>query len=447
MYSYTLPNGIVINSDALVDAVLVEDKFPITFLDIETGALVQIPSPESLAIWVKEIGKSRRYFVIEHFDTDERESIAHSFIEMFLEEELSKKGVTEAKAACAGGNWITFAEYLIEHTDGWIHGWHQYVQDAAWEYVHDWLVNHPHVDITESFEGCGDCAICQAMADGKEPNFEELQKLFETEAIMQHVREQVKEPRTTKVGSTKNHGAKAEKNDRQTTKKSASKSSGAPADEATDVLVFKVSLEDVIPKVWRRLVVPGDSTFYDLHCAIQDAFGWEDSHLHSFRVDLRGKKDAHAKLGVGRLVDIMLPHPDRDDFGTPFGVEELDERTERLRDWFGAQTKQCMYEYDFGDSWEHIVMFEKHMARNIGEQYPQCIGGKNACPPEDCGGAGGYAHIKDVLTNRKHEEYDDMVEWLALEDEPFDPTAFDPKKVVFRDSQKSLRRYEKHTGI
>ena len=53
------------------------------------------------------------------------------------------------------------------------------------------------------------------------------------------------------------------------------------------------------------------------------------------------------------------------------------------------------------------------------------------------GGSGGYAHLREVLANPDDDEHDDMLEWLGIDDpRKFDPTDFDPKRVVFRRARK-----------
>ncbi|WP_445177242.1 plasmid pRiA4b ORF-3 family protein [Rhizorhapis sp. SPR117] len=47
---------------------------------------------------------------------------------------------------------------------------------------------------------------------------------------------------------------------------------------------LKVSLRDISPMIWRRLLVRSDLTLFGLHRVIQIAFGWEDYHLHAFKV-------------------------------------------------------------------------------------------------------------------------------------------------------------------
>lgn len=49
------------------------------------------------------------------------------------------------------------------------------------------------------------------------------------------------------------------------------------------ILRLRIELLLIEPLIWRRLQLPGDYTFWDLHVAIQSAFGWSDTHLHEFR--------------------------------------------------------------------------------------------------------------------------------------------------------------------
>jgi hypothetical protein len=46
-----------------------------------------------------------------------------------------------------------------------------------------------------------------------------------------------------------------------------------------------VTLRDVKPAIWRRLVVPASLTLRELHAVIQTAMGWEDYYPHLFEVD------------------------------------------------------------------------------------------------------------------------------------------------------------------
>lgn len=199
------------------------------------------------------------------------------------------------------------------------------------------------------------------------------------------------------------------------------------------ILQFKVTLNHSVPKVWRRIQVPLGYTFFDLHVAIQDALGWSDSHLHGFRV--------LQKRGLRPIV-IQYPSPDDD-----FDYGERDERKELIADYFDKTTKQCTYEYDFGDGWVHTVLFEKELPTDADTAYPRCIAGKNACPPDDCGGVGGYEYLQEVLNDSNHPEHKDIMSWLYIESaDEFDPTEFELSEVVFNDPREVLKEYKLRFG-
>jgi hypothetical protein len=181
---------------------------------------------------------------------------------------------------------------------------------------------------------------------------------------------------------------------------------------ATHVLQFKVTLNDIRPPIWRRLQLTADSTFLDLHAAIQDAFGWEDYHLHHFIFGERSEEPMY----------IGPRHPDN-------FVEYLTEKETSLNDWFQQEGRTCTYEYDFGDSWEHTILLEKILPAETGLTYPRCIAGKRACPPEDSGGIPGYEEKLETLKHPKSKYYKEIREWMG----DFDPEHFDPDEVVFRD--------------
>ncbi|MDZ7725918.1 MAG: plasmid pRiA4b ORF-3 family protein [candidate division KSB1 bacterium] len=84
--------------------------------------------------------------------------------------------------------------------------------------------------------------------------------------------------------------------------------------------------------------------------------------------------------------------------------------------------EKIIYEYDFGDGWEHDIVLEKILAFDEDTQYPVCLDGEMNCPPEDCGGAFGYSDMLDILKDPDHKEYESTIEWLGGE---FDPKYFD----------------------
>jgi hypothetical protein len=99
-----------------------------------------------------------------------------------------------------------------------------------------------------------------------------------------------------------------------------------------------------------------------------------------------------------------------------------DEKRVKLGELIFAEKEKFIYEYDFGDSWEHEILVEKIFPIEKGGQYPICLKGKRACPPEDCGGIWGYSEFLDAIEDVSHPEHDDMLEWIGGE---FDPEEFD----------------------
>lgn len=79
------------------------------------------------------------------------------------------------------------------------------------------------------------------------------------------------------------------------------------------------------------------------------------------------------------------------------------------------------YVYDFGDNWGHLVTIEKEMRTCTGVVYPRCVAGRNACPPEDCGGPWGYAEMLRTLAGRRNARRRELIDWLGG---PFDPKHF-----------------------
>jgi len=186
---------------------------------------------------------------------------------------------------------------------------------------------------------------------------------------------------------------------------------------ASPIYQLKITLKNISPPVWRRILIPADATFRQLHDAIQLTMGWADGHLHDFST-----KKWRGMYIEGKITDLQTYEP------APWGDEEQpgDERKVKLRERLSKPGDRIAYEYDFGDSWEQEILLEKIVEPEQGVEYPICIGGKRACPPEDCGGIGGYERLLEVLANPKDEEHADMLEWLGLESaDEFDPAEFD----------------------
>ena len=167
---------------------------------------------------------------------------------------------------------------------------------------------------------------------------------------------------------------------------------------------LKVTLRGTTPPIWRRIVVDGGETLSHLHAVIQAAFGWYDAHLHDFDID-------GDRYGI----------PDEDDW-TPV----KDERRVSIDQAIGDGHRKIRYTYDFGDNWDHDIVVEKTTSACDVANAPDCIGGRRACPPEDCGGPWGYRELLDILNDPTHPEHDERLEWTGgpIDPDTFDPTAF-----------------------
>lgn len=162
---------------------------------------------------------------------------------------------------------------------------------------------------------------------------------------------------------------------------------------------MRVSLMDVDPVVWRRLLVPGGVRLARLNDILQCAMGWTNSHLHCF------------EIGDERYGMHADEYPDG----------EIDERSATVVKAIGDHDR-FTYEYDFGDSWEHEIVVERVDRVHHGLRSAVCLDGENACPPEDCGGPHGYARLLVALADRTHPDRDELTRWFGG---PLDPQRFD----------------------
>jgi hypothetical protein len=182
-------------------------------------------------------------------------------------------------------------------------------------------------------------------------------------------------------------------------------SAGAPG----VILQIKITLREITPTIWRRVQVPADLLLSELAQVFIETMGWTNSHLHEFKV----KGIRHGE-----------PDPEGDDFDMG---DLVDESTVSLRQVVESGATTFTFLYDFGDHWEHNVEIEKIDVEPLpGVEYPACIAGERACPPEDCGGAGGYENLLDAITDPEHEDHEQLMAWLGA---PHDPGAFNVTRV------------------
>ena len=152
---------------------------------------------------------------------------------------------------------------------------------------------------------------------------------------------------------------------------------------------LKITIKGSKPPIWRRVVVPEQITFYQLHQVIQEAFGWWNAHLHEFEFK---------KLGL------IVRDPGEEDRGRGQNAGHMGE--DSLIDRLIEENPRFVYTYDFEDTWEHQILFEKEI--EYGERYPQVLKYKGDNIPEDCKGIGDYYDLLEHLADPEDGKHDEM---------------------------------------
>jgi len=161
---------------------------------------------------------------------------------------------------------------------------------------------------------------------------------------------------------------------------------------------LKVKLLNIAkPPIWRDILIADDITFEKLHQVIQLAMGWEFSHLYQFIV---GNRKNGLYIGSNQF---------------DMGMDLLDDRQTFVTAYLKKKKDKCWYEYDFGDGWVHEITVLDILEVSKEQPVPFVVKGKGACPPEDCGGPWGYEELKEILSNPKSANYEEMLEWVGGE--------------------------------
>ena len=172
------------------------------------------------------------------------------------------------------------------------------------------------------------------------------------------------------------------------------------------VYQLKVTLKGVRPPIWRRVLVGDTTTLARLHAILQVVMGWEDSHMHSFKID-----------------GVEYGEPSIDSY-----VTVKDERRFALGEVVSKVKTKFLYTYDFGDEWQHELLVEEILPIAAEQPLPACVAGKRAGPPEDVGGAWGYMALLEARDNPRHPERENFARLIAA----YDPEAFDLAAVNTR---------------
>jgi len=179
------------------------------------------------------------------------------------------------------------------------------------------------------------------------------------------------------------------------------------------VYQFKITLINSKPAIWRRIQIK-NCTLDELHEHIQTAMGWTNSHLHHFDID--GERYGDPDLLQDGFIDLGYH-------------DSAEVNISRLIPSAGRRFN-FLYEYDFGDDWRHEVLFEGCSEAEMGIQYPICIDGDRACPPEDIGGVWGFAEYLEAIADPEHEMHEEMLEWHGT---------FEPEKFAAAEATRAMR--------
>ncbi len=188
-----------------------------------------------------------------------------------------------------------------------------------------------------------------------------------------------------------------------------------------NIFQLKMSLMDIKPKIWRRFFVNSNISFHKLHEIIQKVMGWDNYHLYSFSINR-----------------IRIELPDEEGYSE---YSSENSRKVKLNEYIKGEKQKINYLYDFGDSWEHEIIVEKildSLPENV-VHIPYCIDGERACPPEDCGGIGGYERVLELLSTGKDSwgEAEELKEWLG---------DWNPEEFSVNEINKSLNVKDKYTS-
>lgn len=187
--------------------------------------------------------------------------------------------------------------------------------------------------------------------------------------------------------------------------------------QSPNAVQVRITLDEIKPKVWRRLILPASWDLERLHLSIQAAFSWWNYHLYEF--DIGGLRYGDAEL---LTEDAFAGEPRVFDF-----------REVRLQDFRSGATLR--YLYDFGEGWRHTIAIENSLTLDVAPKYGVCTDGAGARPPEDVGGVGGYERFLQIMADNSDPEYVETKKWCGGH---FDPQWFD-LTAINKDLKVALR--------
>ena len=173
------------------------------------------------------------------------------------------------------------------------------------------------------------------------------------------------------------------------------------------VVRIRIELEGTDPQVWRSVDVPLSSTLTALHDIIQVTMRWQGAHMFEFIVG-----------------DQFYGEPYPDD--SAWDRKVLQAKSIRLKTLVERGVDRFLYVYDFGDNWRHHIIKVGVRQGEDQTDYPAFVGGARRAPPDDVGGISGFEAFLEAVTDPRHKDHDQMLEW---NDGSFDPEDIDERDI------------------
>lgn len=209
------------------------------------------------------------------------------------------------------------------------------------------------------------------------------------------------------------------------------------------------------PAVFRTLSCPADSTFEDLHEALQVAFGWATTHTHDFKIkdpveEARREIREAAEANMTQEEEMLKIMQNIDTIGSPIPPQRYLLRLVEANPygpsgpmgWKGIdfvhnasrkhpltpekkshmikihevlekpiwKDKPFEYEYDFGDCWTHDITV---VGRKTATDFYMCTDGDGHGVAEDVGHTPGWEKLKVAYrAARPNKEQKDKIRWF-----------------------------------
>lgn len=157
-----------------------------------------------------------------------------------------------------------------------------------------------------------------------------------------------------------------------------------------------VTLKLEVYQATRRIIVPADLRFSQLHRVLQSVFDWKDCHLFDFAVYANDRRRPTVRL---------VPSEEDLEFDENAVLMEGHVLSE-----FFPKCKSIHYTYDMGDNWEHEIQLVR-VIDGYDKESPRLLEAVGQTPPEDVGGVAGFLNFRRIMLNPSHPEYAQTKEW------------------------------------